>query len=181
MPTWPKRFSKRARVWGVSAISGTSTITWPPRANTGAILCKYTSVLPLPVTPSKSKTSKRPAAASMASTAACCSALASKAGAFAASARRVAAETRVITSSSASLLIIARLKPASTKALPAITGYSTKCWLIYSTSAVCFGARALVYCAFAKCQKSSSSNTKGRPLRAAVGKMVARTSPSGWW
>ena len=47
----PKRARKRATSCGVSAISGTSTIEPRPRSRAAAMARRYTSVLPLPVTP----------------------------------------------------------------------------------------------------------------------------------
>ena len=47
----PKRAWNRATVCGVSAISGTSTITPRPRSSVSAAARRYTSVLPEPVTP----------------------------------------------------------------------------------------------------------------------------------
>nr|WP_238787671.1 hypothetical protein [Thiospirillum jenense] len=49
------RWVKRRCSCGVKPISGTSTSTCPPRASVVAIRRKYTSVLPLPVTPSSKK------------------------------------------------------------------------------------------------------------------------------
>ena len=51
----PKRRSNRAAVCGVSPISGTSTITERPRSSARAAARRYTSVLPLPVTPWRSR------------------------------------------------------------------------------------------------------------------------------
>ncbi len=48
---------KRETVCGVKEISGTKTIADFPSSTTFFIALKYTSVLPLPVTPSKTKTS----------------------------------------------------------------------------------------------------------------------------
>ena len=56
----------------MSAISGTKTSTCLPAASTLAMLCKYTSVLPDPVTPS-SKNTLKPTAALIALMAVCCS------------------------------------------------------------------------------------------------------------
>ena len=47
----PKRARKRPTVCGVSAISGTSTITPRSRASAAAAAWRYTSVFPLPVGP----------------------------------------------------------------------------------------------------------------------------------
>ena len=68
----PKRPRKRATVWGVREISGTSTMARRPSASVRSMACRYTSVLPEPVTPSTSTTRPSPAAraASMAATAA---------------------------------------------------------------------------------------------------------------
>src|ERR1700729_1061145 len=46
-----KRRRKRSTSCGVRAISGTSTSAWPPPAMAAAMTRRYTSVLPLPVTP----------------------------------------------------------------------------------------------------------------------------------
>ena len=46
-----KRRRKRSTSCGVKAISGTSTRACPPAAIAAAMTRKYTSVLPLPVTP----------------------------------------------------------------------------------------------------------------------------------
>ena len=46
-----KRTAKRRIICGVSAISGTSTIAPRPAASAASIAARYTSVLPLPVTP----------------------------------------------------------------------------------------------------------------------------------
>ena len=69
MTTTPalKRRSNRSTSCGVSAISGTSTSTWPPRANARAMTCRYTSVLPLPVTPCKRCAANPPSEATIAS------------------------------------------------------------------------------------------------------------------
>ena len=58
----PKRPRKRATVWGVSDISGTSTQAVRPAARVASMVCRYTSVLPEPVTPSTTTTSPRAAA-----------------------------------------------------------------------------------------------------------------------
>ena len=50
-PRQLKRRRKRSTSCGVKAISGTSTRAWPPAAIAAAMTRKYTSVLPLPVTP----------------------------------------------------------------------------------------------------------------------------------
>ena len=52
----PKRPRKRATVCGVSEISGTSTMAVRPWASTPSMACRYTSVLPDPVTPSTTTT-----------------------------------------------------------------------------------------------------------------------------
>ena len=63
-----KRSRKRATSCGVKPISGTSTNAWPPAAMAAAITRKYTSVLPLPVTPYSRYAAKRPNEAFMAPT-----------------------------------------------------------------------------------------------------------------
>ena len=70
----PKRPRKRATVCGVSDISGTSTHAVRPAASVSSMACRYTSVLPEPVTPSTSTTSPSPRerAASMAASASAC-------------------------------------------------------------------------------------------------------------
>jgi len=45
---------------GVRAISGTNTKAWPPPAIAAAMTRKYTSVLPLPVTPYSKCAANRP-------------------------------------------------------------------------------------------------------------------------
>ena len=50
----PKRARKRATVWGVRDISGTSTMAPWPRERVRSVAWRYTSVLPDPVTPSMS-------------------------------------------------------------------------------------------------------------------------------
>ena len=54
MPS-PKRARKRRTSWGVREISGTSTRAAPPSFRVLAMACRYTSVLPLPVTPCSRK------------------------------------------------------------------------------------------------------------------------------
>ena len=70
----PKRPRKRATVCGVNEISGTSTHAVRPAASVASMACRYTSVLPEPVTPSTSTTSPAPRcrAPSMAASAAAC-------------------------------------------------------------------------------------------------------------
>ena len=68
----PKRARKRATSCGVSAISGTRTMDPRPAARAAAMTRRYTSVLPLPVTPCRRNVPARgwaraPAMASMAS------------------------------------------------------------------------------------------------------------------
>ena len=58
----PKRARKRATSCGVSAISGTSTMVPRPLARAAAMACRYTSVLPEPVTPWSRKSFASPAA-----------------------------------------------------------------------------------------------------------------------
>ena len=51
----PKRSTKRPAVCGVRAISGTRTMAERPRSSAAATARRYTSVLPLPVTPCSSR------------------------------------------------------------------------------------------------------------------------------
>ncbi|CSB93785.1 Uncharacterised protein [Vibrio cholerae] len=53
-----KRWRNRLMVCGVKPISGTNTKACSPRANTGVMRLRYTSVLPEPVTPSNKKQPK---------------------------------------------------------------------------------------------------------------------------
>ena len=62
-----KRAAKRATSCGVRAISGTSTRACSPRATTSSIARRYTSVLPLPVTPCSRNDAYAPCAAAIAS------------------------------------------------------------------------------------------------------------------
>ena len=98
----PKRAAKRATVCGVSAISGTSTITPSPRSSAAAAARRYTSVLPDPVTPWSSRAS--PAAASIAASAAVCAAVGSTARSAAGFVRGTRRATRgaIVTSPRAS-------------------------------------------------------------------------------
>ena len=67
-----KRCLNRSSSCGVRVISGTSTNTCCPRSSTVRIICRYTSVLPLPVTPSSKKTPNCPRLSQTASIADCC-------------------------------------------------------------------------------------------------------------
>ncbi len=69
----PNRPRNLATVCGVSEISGTSTQAVLPCARTASMACRYTSVLPLPVTPSTNTTdpSARSQALEMAERASC--------------------------------------------------------------------------------------------------------------
>ncbi len=70
MTTTPalKRRRNRSTSCGVSAISGTSTRTCPPPASAAAMTRRYTSVLPLPVTPYSRCAANLPSVALIAST-----------------------------------------------------------------------------------------------------------------
>ena len=65
----------RATSCGVRLISGTSISTWRPLANTGAAAARYTSVLPLPVTPLSRNGANAPSAFAISSTAWRCASL----------------------------------------------------------------------------------------------------------
>ena len=69
----PKRSFNRAANTGVSAISGTSSSACSPLLTASRITSTYTSVLPLPVTPSRTNGANVPSAPRMASIAARCS------------------------------------------------------------------------------------------------------------
>ena len=56
----PKRAANRSRNWAVSAISGTRISACLPSLSAAATASKYTSVLPEPVTPSRSVTENAP-------------------------------------------------------------------------------------------------------------------------
>ena len=72
--TCSKRRRKRRTVCGVSAISGTRTMAWRPCSRACANARRYTSVLPLPVTPWRRNVAASPASSASHSdcTAACC-------------------------------------------------------------------------------------------------------------
>ena len=59
----PNRAETRRIIWGVSTISGTSTNAVRPRSRASATRCRYTRVLPLPVTPCKRTASGLPVSA----------------------------------------------------------------------------------------------------------------------
>ena len=56
-------------------ISGTSISTWPPAANTASDAARYTSVLPLPVTPFSMNAAYLPSDPAIADAASACAAL----------------------------------------------------------------------------------------------------------
>ncbi len=72
-----KRSRTRDSSCGVSPISGTSISACLPRARASSIKRRYTSVLPLPVTPCSRVTAKRPNVAPIVASACCCSACSS--------------------------------------------------------------------------------------------------------
>ena len=179
----PKRRSKRPTVCGVRPISGTRISTCLPCLSTGSITCKYTSVLPLPVTPSSKNGTKWLACWLIAAIATPCSVeavggvccrlkdaqscflvrrmLVCVVRAFSSSAFNTTFENLVLSSSVAS-------GPCASNAM----------------HSSCFLPRKVGVCASA-CPASVKVNAgtlslNAPPLRNRVGITVAQTSPIGW-
>ncbi|CAB5715808.1 Uncharacterised protein [Pseudomonas putida] len=181
-----KRCSKRARVCGPRLISGISTRACLPASSVSRISCRYTSVLPLPVTPASRKAPKPPKPSRTASNASRCSSLSGSSGCASQCSWRSAGRWRrssICTrslASSRSRLSLFRLSLASR-----LWATPCGCWARVLRASRWRGARAMRGSSRrapgATCQKRSWRISAGSPWRSRVGKAQLSVSPRLCW